>query len=150
VRVASSRGCALAAGLLCTPIMLSQDVIVQRPRPVAAMVLVTAVAIGGGWFVREVAIPYVWGPPYEETMTGGAVLELAYKAYPQWRLEHRGQSCPRSFDELVAYTHWPEEDWWGRPYVLICRDIGIAVVSVGEDGKLGTEDDIRSDRLGDD
>lgn len=76
------------------------------------------------------------------------VKKAAYEGYPAWVQTHPGQ-CPRVGD-LMATIERDSRDSWGHPYVVLCgadmpREArGIAVFSSGEDGKPGTDDDIRS------
>jgi hypothetical protein len=83
------------------------------------------------------------------------------EAWPGWQQLNRG-ACPKSVDELTALRRLPNAvDPWGRPYQMACGDQlpagaktvcdgqlvpgpAFAVVSVGPDGKEGTDDDVRS------
>jgi hypothetical protein len=75
---------------------------------------------------------------------------LAYEAYPEYLVAHgEGARCPTPAD-LVDYTNGPEavRDAWGNRFVLACTTSGesgkqiLLVTSPGEDGRLGTADDI--------
>ena len=79
------------------------------------------------------------------------VKKYAYEAFPQWAVEHPDKACPDRLAHLAAYIHRKDDkDPWGRPYRMFCGDNlpkdvkGFGVVSLGEDGKLGTADDIKS------
>ncbi len=66
-------------------------------------------------------------------------------AYPAWLADHPGERCPPSIAELAAAGHRGEtRDVWGEDYVLVCGRRGIVVISPGEDGILGTRDDVHS------
>jgi hypothetical protein len=86
-----------------------------------------------------------------------ALLVRAYadQAFPAWAAAHPGAACPASIDELASYLHVPAglptgTDPWRRPFVLLCgADLpagarGVAVLSLGPDGRRNTADDIRS------
>jgi len=77
------------------------------------------------------------------------VKQLAYEAYTQWQMNNN-KACPDELTELTKYTNKKSvDDPWGKKYVMHCgenapqgRSFGIS--SLGEDGKQGTEDDIKS------
>jgi hypothetical protein len=70
------------------------------------------------------------------------VHEYADAAYPAWRAEHPGRTCPLLLADLGRYMDKPEGwDPWGRG-----NGDRVVVVSAGEDRQPGTADDIRSDR----
>lgn len=74
------------------------------------------------------------------------VKKYTYEAYPAWFEQHPEMTCPASLDDLddwMGATHI--RDPWGRKYVWSCSWAGMVVRSAGEDGHIGTEDDIRSD-----
>jgi len=76
-----------------------------------------------------------------------AVKDYVAEAFPGWRADHPGRACPTSLAELSPYLNSRDtRDPWGEPYRFACGAARLFVVSSGEDGKLGTEDDIRSDR----
>jgi hypothetical protein len=76
--------------------------------------------------------------------------QYANEAFPQWLAAHPGRACPGMLSELNEYTIGDGKDSWGRPLKMMCGTSlppgvhGLAVVSAGEDGKEGTEDDIKS------
>ena len=76
------------------------------------------------------------------------IVELAREAYPAWLSDHPGLHCPPRLVELARYIDRTEiKDPWGNDYVLT-RPPGlgpIIVSSAGEDGRFGTQDDLRSD-----
>jgi uncharacterized membrane protein len=71
---------------------------------------------------------------------------IANERYPEWAMVHPDTACPKSIDELGGDSLDP----WGHPYRLFCGPTlppgvhGIGVMSVGEDGKEGTSDDVKS------
>ncbi|HXU74712.1 MAG TPA: hypothetical protein VN947_35695 [Polyangia bacterium] len=72
-------------------------------------------------------------------------------ALARYGSEHEAQ-CPRSMKVLVnrGYLAHPAKDDWGTPIAFTCTSPFAAdhalVVSAGPDRKLGTRDDIRTDR----
>lgn len=70
-----------------------------------------------------------------------------------YNLEHR--KMPRSIEDLtqensdgVAALEGGTQDPWGNDYKLEIKGKNILVISAGPDGEMGTDDDIRSDRVG--
>jgi len=62
-------------------------------------------------------------------------------AAEQFRHEHG--AAPNRIEDLVPrYAHATQSDPWGRSYVFLRGPGGLAVVSAGRDGLLGTQDDI--------
>jgi hypothetical protein len=77
--------------------------------------------------------------------------KYAFEAYAEWAVNHPDKECPATIDELEAYMSRDEtRDPWGNPYRMFCGASlppgakGMAVLSLGEDGKQGTADDIKS------
>jgi hypothetical protein len=76
------------------------------------------------------------------------VRQYAFEDYPEWAREHPDAECPKTLDELAPGGG--RRDPWGQPYVMLCGSSlppgahGIAVLSLGPDGKEGTPDDIKS------
>jgi hypothetical protein len=76
----------------------------------------------------------------------------AFEAYPCWRTAHPDRVCPDTLSELDEYMNNRDiRDVWGNDYVMVCPSTdsvvqphGIIVLSAGEDGRLGTFDDISS------
>jgi hypothetical protein len=66
--------------------------------------------------------------------------------YPTWAMQHPDKACPSSLAELGTNTVDP----WGHEYKMVCGPDapsgvkGLGVYSVGEDGKEGTSDDLKS------
>jgi hypothetical protein len=80
----------------------------------------------------------------------------AFAAFPNWAAAHPDRTCPDRLEELNEYMDASDtSDAWGRPIKMLCGaslpagSKGIGVVSMGEDGKEGTDDDIKSWELGD-
>ena len=109
---------------------------------IAALLAVTADALTGG--TRSGLLGY-------HALSRGDIAlreakQYAYDAYPSWAAAHPDHDCPSSLGELTDYMNQKGElDPWGRPFQFGC-DRGLWVRSLGEDGVLGTEDDVRSDR----
>ena len=79
------------------------------------------------------------------------IKKYANEGYPQWQIHHSGKTCPDSVNEIAAEEDQKEaKDEWGNPLTMLCGDQrpagvhGIGIVSVGEDGKPGTPDDLKS------
>jgi general secretion pathway protein G len=79
------------------------------------------------------------------------VKKFADEAYPQWSTHHPDKGCPDQLSDLSDYMNSKSiKDPWGNPYKMMCGQSlpagakGLAVMSFGEDGKEGTEDDIKS------
>ena len=75
----------------------------------------------------------------------------AYEAYPSWSAAHPDKGCPDKLTDLNEYMNGKDaKDPWNGQYKMLCGQQlpagakGLAVMSPGEDGKEGTEDDIKS------
>jgi prepilin-type N-terminal cleavage/methylation domain-containing protein len=73
------------------------------------------------------------------------------EAYPQWSSVHSDKACPDKLEDLNEYMNNKDiKDPWGNNYKMFCGANlpagakGLAVMSSGEDGKEGSEDDIKS------
>lgn len=92
--------------------------------------------------------------PYSESkqdIAEIAVKKLAYEGYPAWASAHPDKTCPGGVAELTEYAGTKSiKDPWGSDYRMFCGANlpagakGVAVISLGEDGKEGTVDDIKS------
>jgi general secretion pathway protein G len=77
-----------------------------------------------------------------------AVNEIAQKTV-QYMTDNNNE-CPKTVDDLVAQKYMPkkQKDPWNHDFILRCPGTvnvdGIDVVSLGPDGKEGTEDDIKA------
>ncbi len=75
-----------------------------------------------------------------------AVNEIAQKTV-QYMTDNNNE-CPKTVDDLVAQKYMPkkQKDPWNHDFILRCPGTvnvdGIDVVSLGPDGKEGTDDDI--------
>jgi prepilin-type N-terminal cleavage/methylation domain-containing protein len=77
--------------------------------------------------------------------------QYANEAFPQWSAAHPDKGCPDKLTDLNEYMNSSDiNDSWGRPIKMMCGASlppgakGLAVASMGEDGKDGTEDDVKS------
>jgi prepilin-type N-terminal cleavage/methylation domain-containing protein len=78
--------------------------------------------------------------------------KYAYEAYPSWAAAHPDKQCPESIAALNEYMNDEKDpnDAWQHPIKMMCGSSlppgakGLAVMSVGEDGKEGTDDDLKS------
>jgi len=92
-----------------------------------------------------------------EKMPTGTLTQLRVRGYATdglaiWKQKNPGKACPTSMADLAAAVD-PEAtilDEWGKELVMVCGGKlpegaeGIAIVSLGPDGQLGTADDIKS------
>ena len=80
------------------------------------------------------------------------VKKYAYEAFGEWSQAHPDKACPDKLEDLSQYMDSKDtKDPWGNPYKMFCGQNlpagakgGLAVMSSGEDGKDGTEDDVKS------
>ena len=78
------------------------------------------------------------------------VKDIAVSAYPLWTMS-TGEDCPESLSELSKYRNNTSlKDPWGNRIVMLCGESApegllFVALSLGPDGKRGTDDDIRSD-----
>jgi prepilin-type N-terminal cleavage/methylation domain-containing protein len=80
------------------------------------------------------------------------VQEYANQAYARWSMNNPGKACPDDINELAKYTDQPEaKDPWDQKLILLCGDsvpegssFRVGVLSIGEDGKQDTGDDVKS------
>jgi general secretion pathway protein G len=88
----------------------------------------------------------------KKDIAGLTVKKFAYEAYPPWSSSHPDKACPDKLEDLSEYMDKKDvKDPWGNPFKMFCGPTlpagvktGIAVMSVGEDQKEGTEDDVKS------
>ncbi len=92
----------------------------------------------------------------KEKTTHLGVMELAQKGYLQWNLK-TNEACPENLAAIAKYTNAFDDatkvqDAWGHDLIMFCGDNAgdlpegqqFGVLSMGADGKQGTEDDIKS------
>lgn len=78
------------------------------------------------------------------------VKTYAYEAYPEWAAAHPAKDCPDKLEDLNEYMHGDTREPWGHRYKMMCGATlpagakGIAIISPGPDGKVGTADDVKS------
>ena len=77
--------------------------------------------------------------------------QYAFEAFPQWAASHPDKECPDKLSELDEYMNSEDtNDSWGHPIKMLCGANlppgvkGVGVMSLGEDGREGTGDDLRS------
>jgi len=98
--------------------------------------------------------------PPDNQFPPGALTRLRVQGYANdvfaaWKKANPGKACPVSMTELgkAVADDALITDEWGHDMVMICGGKlpaganGIAIVSVGPDGKLDTDDDIKSYEL---
>ena len=78
-------------------------------------------------------------------MAKATVKKYAFEAYPSWRHDRPGFTCPGSLLVLNEYMNQKDTlDPWGRSYRHRCEANQLLVSSRGEDGRFGTVDDVKS------
>jgi len=88
----------------------------------------------------------------KDDIAGLTVKKYAYEAFGEWSQAHPDKACPDKLEDLSQYMDSKDvKDPWGNPYKMFCGQNlpagakgGLAVMSAGEDGKEGTEDDVKS------
>jgi general secretion pathway protein G len=107
--------------------------------------------------ILALVMGFLVGPRVMEAFRGSRVdvaeataKKYAFEAYTQWSMRS-GKACPESLGELNQYMNNKDtKDPWGNEYLMFCGDTlpagakGLAVQSIGEDGKRDTEDDVKS------
>lgn len=126
--------------------------------PAAAIGIATAVVLPA--VIRAMGGGAADQPPPDDTqqrapidnkeLTSLLVRAYIQEAYPQWQAEHKGAKCPAKLEDLAKYFGENPgipvlADPWGHNLVMTCDEkAGLSVMSVGEDGKQGTADDVRA------
>ena len=85
-------------------------------------------------------------------LASAQVQHMAVEAFPQWAATNPAKACPASVHDLVEYMNSDRDDVdpWGAPLRMGCGATlpagakGIAIWSLGPDGKDATSDDVRS------
>lgn len=82
------------------------------------------------------------------------VKKFSDDAFTQWSMTGGNKGCPSKLGDLTPFMNdqSPEaiNDAWNQPLKMLCGSslppgaMGLAVMSIGPDGKEGTEDDIKS------
>lgn len=100
------------------------------------------------------AIVEVAAHPMRGTKRYAAKLRLenyVHDAYPSWLAAHPGRVCPDRLADLSEYMIGNDTaDVWGRPIKMFCGPNLLpgakrfAVLSLGQDGIEGTDDDLES------
>lgn len=80
------------------------------------------------------------------------VQRLATESYARWTMDNPGKACPADVTEVAKYSNDKDgKDPWGHPMVFLCGENlpegvpgGVGVQSMGPDGKLDTNDDLKS------
>ena len=120
----------------------------QRAREGARVVAATIALVCAARYALDDHRRHHTYPKYE--ITGSHMHALAYEAFPIWAAWHPGRTCPRSLDELQVYLGGgTPRDAWGNSYYWSCGAHavprgapGLWILSPGEDGRLGTGDDV--------
>ena len=116
---------------------------------IETMIVLAIIALVMGLLVGPVVLEH-WRKAKIEIATI-AVRKYVDEAYPAWAAAHPDRGCPDKLEELQAFMNSKATtDPWGHRYALTCGSSapatarGIAISSLGEDGKPATDDDIRS------
>lgn len=112
---------------------------VRRPR---ALVTIVGIAV-----VMMLAAPYLRARARRMSLRGLAEAQIHVYAHAaeRWRADYPDAACPSSLERLAEYTMDKHvRDVYGEPLVLLCTPKGFVVYSLGEDGRLGTADDLWS------
>ncbi|MCO5166081.1 MAG: type II secretion system protein GspG [Planctomycetes bacterium] len=97
----------------------------------------------GGWCLAVVLVNVVATSITCHVERERADFRALHDAADLFRID-RGR-CPERMDELRDHLReCPPLDPWGNPYALQPHARGVAFVSPGPDGALGTEDDLHS------
>jgi general secretion pathway protein G len=122
----------------------------QRGMTLLEMMIVLAIiALVMGLVVGPRVIDYFHRARIETTQMK---LELyANQAFAAWSMAHPQAMCPERLADLAEYANGRDtNDAWGNPIRLLCGTSlppgahHVALVSMGPDGKEGTDDDLRS------
>ena len=119
---------------------------VVRPIPRTVLRWAAGVGIAGVLVTKLFVVPWL-KVEYGESLVdiGRKVVREFGAAIPQWQAAHPGRTCPGALGELTQYTRYQDtHDPWGGTLGMLCTKDGIVVYSLGEDGQLGTPDDLWS------
>src|SRR5688500_17472779 len=96
--------------------------------------------VGGG--VAAFALPRFRDAQKTSAESGARVVRTAIQ---QWQAANNETVCP-TISQLVQEKHLDSgtstNDPWGQPFLLVCADDEVTVLSSGPDKKKGTKDDI--------
>ena len=113
------------------------------------MIVLAIIAVVMGFLVGPAVLRQFQGSKVDTTKM--IVQKMANEAYTHWTMAS-GKQCPDSLKDLEKYRNKKDtKDGWGNELVMLCGSnapagatTGFAVLSMGPDGKQGTEDDIKS------
>ena len=117
---------------------------------VAAVVMPAVMrALAGGGEEDSGLPPGVDTPMNQSDLMKLLLSAYVEEAYPKWKAANPTKKCPASLEELAKQLGEDPEvpittDPWGHALVMKCDDGGVKILSVGPDGKEGTDDDVRS------
>ena len=84
------------------------------------------------------------------TKTARLMTQDYVSAYGRWVADNPSESCPDGLADLKEYRNKKDDkDPWGNEFVMLCgddapEDVDFGVMSMGADGKDGTDDDVHS------
>ena len=113
------------------------------------MIVLAIIAVVMGFLVGPAVLRQFQGSKVDTTKM--IVQKMANEAYTHWTMA-TGKQCPDSLKDLEKYRNKKDtKDGWGNELIMLCGSnapagatTGFAILSVGPDGKQGTEDDIKS------
>jgi prepilin-type N-terminal cleavage/methylation domain-containing protein len=113
------------------------------------MIVLAILALVMGVLVGPKILDYFRRARIETTVM--KLSRYANEAYPGWAMAHPGKSCPDTLADLGEYANDRDgTDAWGNPIRLLCGASlpagarQIAFLSIGEDGREDTGDDLKS------
>lgn len=103
-----------------------------------------------GLFFGALFLKQITSSCHSHPTTKMVVNQIAHEAYALWDLA-TGEACPEHLSDLENYRNSKNtKDGWGNELVMVCGEVRsddipfFVVISKGPDGRLWTEDDIRS------
>ncbi len=113
------------------------------------MIVLAIIAVVMGFLVGPKVLGMFQSSKVDTTRM--AVKQITFDAYTQWSLSNPAKQCPSSLKDLEKYRNSKStKDGWGNEFVMFCGDNTpagdgkFAILSMGPDGKQGTEDDVKS------
>ncbi|MCP4447086.1 MAG: prepilin-type N-terminal cleavage/methylation domain-containing protein [Myxococcales bacterium] len=114
------------------------------------MIVLAIIAVVMGTLVGPKVLSLFQGSKVDTTRM--VVVKIANEAYTHWSMKNSGKQCPDSLKDLEKYRNKKDsKDGWGNELIMLCGSnapagatTGFGILSLGPDGKQGTNDDIKS------